>query len=467
VAAGYDHGLAIGVDKALVAWGRDLAGETNVPAGTFTAVDAGWKHSLALGSDGTLSAWGDNSSGQGNVPSGTFTAIASGEQFNLAIRTDGTLVGWGQNDYGQTDVPTGTFVAVAAGQRHGVGLRTDGTLAAWGDNSFGQLDVPSGTFTSVAAGVWHNVAIRDDGTIVGWGSNFEGEIDVPSGVFSAVAAGSLFSLVARDTPVPAMATGEVAKTNRYLRFIAYSPAGVRDEVIRVQVLLDSGVCALGGTPCAGDEDCPPGVVCEPSTTTLYVGPPFQAPEEDTSHPGLTFTAAPLQCEPYAHAWVLEGIVSVYGAEIMPGRDFWVERANADCPNLLTDANCWSALLPLNTAKYGDLVPIFDGGGTAQPDFNDIAALVQKFLAAPGAPIKAVAQLQPNCVFPDRAINFKDIAAGVTAFIGTPRYEESYYGSCACPSSVICYLVGCSSDLQCGNGLCINGSCTDECGRCRP
>jgi len=465
VAAGDQYSLAIRTDGTMAGWGKDHVGESVAPSGTFIAVAAGAVHSLAIRTDGTLHAWGDNTFGQLDVPTGTFTAIAAGQNHCLGIRSDGTLAGWGRNHLGQTNVPAGTFVAVAAGQNHSLAIRTDGTLVGWGDNGAGQTDVPSGTFKAIAAGRTHSLAIRTDGTLAGWGSNDFGETDVSSGVFTKIAARVLHSLAVRDTPDPAVATGEVAKTNRYLRFTAPSPAGVREEVIRVRA---DSMCSEGpaaGLPCDSSADCIPGV-CYPAVE-LYAGPPFQAPEEDTSHPGLTFTAAPLQCEPYAHAWVLEGIVSVYGAEITPGRDFWVERANADCPNLLTDANCWSALLPLNTAKYGDLVPIFDGGGTAQPDFNDIAALVQKFLAAPGAPIKAVAQLQPNCVFPDRAINFKDIAAGVTAFIGTPTYEESYFGSCACPSSVICGLIGCGSDLQCGNGLCINGSCTDECGRCRP
>jgi len=254
-----------------------------------------------------------------------------------------------------------------------------------------------------------------------------------------------------DALEPLLPTGEVARTNRYLRFTAPVPvlAGVTEEVIRVKLV------SLDGYPA-------------PATDTFYLGPPFQAPEEDSSQPGLTFTAAPLQCNSYAHGWSSEGIISAYGAELMPSSTYEVQRASASCPDMLTNESCWSAPLVIETAKYGDVWPIYEWENISpQPDFNDIAAMVQKFLAAPGAPIKAVAQLQPNCVFPDRAIDFRDIAAGVTAFIGTPTYAESYFGSCACPSSVICGLVGCSSDLQCGNGLCINGSCTDECGRCTP
>ena len=116
------------------------------------------------------------------------------------------------------------------------------------------------------------------------------------------------------------------------------------------------------------------------------------------------------------------------------------------------------------------MPLYHGDDPTalQPDFNDIAAMVQKFLAAPGAPIKAVAQLQPNCVFPDRPIDFKDIAAAVVAFLGTPTYADSNYGPCPCPPEVLCGDTLCANDLQCvghGDGFCINGFCTDPCGRC--
>jgi len=123
-----------------------------------------------------------------------------------------------------------------------------------------------------------------------------------------------------------------------------------------------------------------------------------------------------------------------------------------------------------TGTWGDVAPRYEGDdpGAPQPDFNDIAALVGKFLADPAAPIKAHAQLQPNVVLPDRAIDFRDIAAGVAAFIST-SYADSVpeSGSCTCPSAVTCGAVPCGSDLACAPGFCIDGFCTDNCGRCAP
>ena len=77
------------------------------------------------------------------------------------------------------------------------------------------------------------------------------------------------------------------------------------------------------------------------------------------------------------------------------------------------------------------------------------------------------QLQPNVVFPNRPIDFNDIAADVEAFVGTPTYAERNDGPCLCPSSVTCGTTACATDLQCGDGLCVRSFCGDECGRCSP
>ena len=67
--------------------------------------------------------------------------------------------------------------------------------------------------------------------------------------------------------------------------------------------------------------------------------------------------------------------------------------------------------------------------TTQPDFKDIAGVVQSFVAAPGAPIKARAQLQPNVPDPDVNVDFKDIAEAVAAFV-THTYPYDGPDSCS-------------------------------------
>ncbi|HEY1789857.1 MAG TPA: LamG-like jellyroll fold domain-containing protein, partial [Verrucomicrobiae bacterium] len=61
------------------------------------------------GMAGAVVAWGSNSSGQTNVPVNltNVLAISSGGQslFNLALSANGTVQGWGNNSSGQTNVP--------------------------------------------------------------------------------------------------------------------------------------------------------------------------------------------------------------------------------------------------------------------------------------------------------------------------------------------------------------------------
>jgi len=202
--------------------------------------------------------------------------------------------------------------------------------------------------------------------------------------------------------------------------------------------------------------------------SLWIGPPRAFPEEDNAQPGLTFLGAGLSCDPYYRVWNTLGLIHVYGAEIVPGSMYAVQAINPACsPSFETN---FSAPNSAPTGKWGDVVSLFEGDdpGAPQPDFNDIAAVVQKFLASPNAPIKAYAQLQPNVVLPDRAVSFKDIAADVAAFVGS-SYVDSIgaFGPCTCPSSVTCGATPCGSDTTCAPGYCIEGFCTDPCGRCSP
>jgi len=242
------------------------------------------------------------------------------------------------------------------------------------------------------------------------------------------------------------ATGE-ARNNRYLMFEAPAAvAGVATSYVRVRIIELDGFAV-------------------PDQELLYVGPPMQAPDENVSQPGLTFAVAPLQCALFEHDWTQEGVVSVYGAEIVPNSTYKLQHAfGVNCP--LSNDACWSDPITITTAEYGDLVAPFADSGFPQPDFGDISAMVGKFLAEADAPPKAVAQLQPNVVFPERAIDFNDIAADVEAFLGTP-YAAMQPGPCVCPSTVACEAKACGSNEDCAPGLCIENFCRDACARCSP
>ena len=208
IAAGAYHALALKFDGTVVAWGRNVEGQSTVPGGLtgVTAVAAGANFSLALKSDTTVVAWGSNISGQSTVPGGLtgVTAVAAGTNHSLALKSDGTVVAWGDNSQGQSAVPGGLtgVVAIAAGLNHSLALKSDGTVVAWGDNSQGQSAVPGGlsNVVAISAGASHSLAAKSDGTVVAWGRNVEGQSTVPGGLSGVanVAAGGFNSLARKS-----------------------------------------------------------------------------------------------------------------------------------------------------------------------------------------------------------------------------------------------------------------------------
>jgi len=196
----------------------------------------------------------------------------------------------------------------------------------------------------------------------------------------------------------------------------------------------------------------------------WVGPASAAPDEFSNDPTASFMAARLICEPRFADWSTIGLLHVYGGAIVPGSTYQVQLIGEQCLDQMTLETSYSPALDVITSPWGDVVePYFDNpDGGAQPDFTDIAGVVAKFLAEPGSPLKVAAQLQPDCVMPWRPIDFRDIAASVGGFLG-----EVYplHGPCTCGTGPICEQYACTADAQCGTGLCMQGYCTDACGRC--
>jgi hypothetical protein len=198
VAGGEYYSMALKNSGTVAAWGANILGQTNVPAGlnNVVTIAGGTFSSLALKNNGAVVAWGANFFGLTNVPASlsNAVAIAGGGFHNLAIKNDGTVIAWGDNSAGQTAVPPGltNVVAIAGGNYHSLALRNDGTVVAWGDNSSGQISVPAGltNVVAVAAGGFHSLALQNDGTVVAWGDNSAGQISVPVGLSNVVAIAS-------------------------------------------------------------------------------------------------------------------------------------------------------------------------------------------------------------------------------------------------------------------------------------
>ena len=199
---------------------------------------------------------------------------------------------------------------------------------------------------------------------------------------------------------------------------------------------------------------------------FWVGRPVDSPEENSGSPGLTFVSAGLSCDPHFHDWSAVNTLQVYGAEIVPSSVYFVQVINEACPNSFEDN--FSAAVQADTSALGDMIAPFFPDGLPQPNFIDITGSVSKFLATPGAPIKASAQLVPNTPFPNESVSFLDINSCVRSFLGEHHVDIVLNAqSCECPSVRTCGVEPCLGHAQCANGFCVDGFCTDACSRCTP
>jgi len=456
-------------------------------AGTFcgtpgSVLTGGWNFSANTGT-----VWCIDPDGTTTVLWGPTTAFHNPS--SMILDNNGRLL-FTDKDDGKVFSSDGSFPTVlipAAGQANGIAVDAanniyvrdyGGTIQKYDENG-GLLDssfvtgldtVSALTLTFGFGGLWGTdlytvsngnlLRIDDTGAVTTLSVEFAGTISIAFGPDGTLYASkdiggsedTIFSARLQWTncsPDPLVAASD-PDGNRYVSFEA--PASTTFcglEAIRVKFLNLDGFAL-------------------PDPDYLWVGDPFQAPDEDQTQPGLMFTAAPLSCSPVFRDWSHDGVISVYGGEIVPGSVYEIQRVADACADI-ADPLCYSLPLIVETQTYGDVWPIWDWEMIVpQPDFGDIAAIVQKFLAAgpATAPSKKTCQLQPNAVFPARSIDFRDIAADVEAFLGTP-YSSAEAGPCACPSEVTCGATPCTSALPCGGGLCVSGFCADSCGRCTP
>ncbi|MCH7592132.1 MAG: hypothetical protein IH989_05050 [Planctomycetes bacterium] len=139
--------------------------------------------------------------------------------------------------------------------------------------------------------------------------------------------------------------------------------------------------------------------------------PFQAPGAET------FQAATLQCTPRFKDWSRLGVIHVTHPLIVPGAVYALQAIGDLCP---TDSEeRFSADLVVATSRWGDISRSYAelpyGPPDGSVDIPDVLAILSKFVAAPGAPIKARADLKP--ALPDRLINIDDALAAIQGFVG--------------------------------------------------
>ncbi|MGB4069798.1 MAG: hypothetical protein WBK08_17350 [Nitrospira sp.] len=224
IAAGTDHGLAVGSDGSVWRWGwpesfvsftPDTLPVRIVGLSDIVAISAGHRFNLALRNDGRVFAWGDNSLGQLGDGSGVFRAnpvqvpmltavrsIASGSASSFAIKSNGSVVAWGAggtlgdgttvNRLSPVPILGLNNIEQISGSYNGLARTTAGEVWFWGTSFYGESGDGTGggvhlspvqvpglqMITGIAVGGSHNLAFQSNGTVWAWGSGIVGEIGI-------------------------------------------------------------------------------------------------------------------------------------------------------------------------------------------------------------------------------------------------------------------------------------------------
>ncbi|MCX6867806.1 MAG: hypothetical protein NTV46_16630, partial [Verrucomicrobia bacterium] len=215
--------LTLSVPNAVNTNASDITANLTFTPPAIVAISAGNEHAVALKNDGTVVAWGRNVEGQtaglatvaatATLNISPFPAGTSNSTVTLAAVNTGIVPGMlvtgpaltvGVNAKVVSKDVTGLIVtlsvpnvntvltsgvaltfapldikgtAIAAGGDFTMALKNNGQVVAWGDNANGQTTIPSAALTGVtaiAAGGDHAVALKTNTTVVAWGKIWNG-----------------------------------------------------------------------------------------------------------------------------------------------------------------------------------------------------------------------------------------------------------------------------------------------------
>ncbi len=244
-------------NAALVAWGRNDGGQTNVPSnpGALASVRADRNYGLAVKADGTVLKWGNHAPA---LPSELTNVVdvSFGGGAAFALKADGTVVSWGEGG-SPLNVPAGlnNVVAIATKAGHSIALKSDGTVATWGF-SHGPAPVPAdlANVVAVAAASDYYMALKSDGTVVEWGLSQFGGKAKPANLNDvvAIAAGDTYSMALR-------ATGEVVlwrNTNGFVPLNLSNVTAIATGPGHMMALKGDGTVTAWGSNGFGETNVP-------------------------------------------------------------------------------------------------------------------------------------------------------------------------------------------------------------------
>jgi len=234
--------------------------------------------------------------------------------------------------------------------------------------------------------------------------------------------------------------------SRFGAFAAHGPAAGGTGRTAVRVMLTRLYVPASEDP---DSGCPDRTtqpdLSQFESEVRWLGPAGEYPEFAAPMPNVV--AAELQCCPYFRDWSQAALTAEFGAdaetslihffgpEVVPCSEYTVQLIDQNCVETM-DEECFSAPLTVRTGRWGDCWSPY--GGSGQPSFLDINAVVNKYkgiayAAGPpesgGAPLVR-AMSRGNVVPVGEQVNFLDIGNAVSGYKKIP-YGEA--GPVSCPS----------------------------------
>ena len=112
------------------------SGQSDAPAGRFTAISAGGDHSCGITADGAAQCWGNNASGPVGCACGpVHRHLSRRGSFVWDHRRRRRPMLGPATTGGESDAPAGRFTAISPAGVHSCGITADGAAQCWGDGT--------------------------------------------------------------------------------------------------------------------------------------------------------------------------------------------------------------------------------------------------------------------------------------------------------------------------------------------